>query len=375
MPVITSLKVTPLRLPLKEPYVWSQGVEDAFTVNLIELCCEEGTVGYGETTTAPDADAQKRILEKIGRDLEGRDAFDIAVALRTAYRRHYLVFGANMPRHFAQLSAGLEMAALDLQGKLLCRPVWDLLGGAVREDVGYFHFLQGANAAALAQDAKRAADAGHPVFYLKVGVSEDHDIAAVRAVRDAIGKARLRLDANEGWGQATALRMISALEPYEIEYIEQPTPAASQAALAHVAARSPVAIGADQSVFSLQDVYTACSERRVDMIAVGPRETGGLRATLKAAAVAEAAGVPLCIHSSMTTGITTCAEHHVARCIPNLDDANQIMWQLLERDIVSAPDLAPRAGRLALPPAPGLGFELDRDAVEIAAEAHRRYSG
>lgn len=374
MSVITSITVTPLRLPLRQPYIWSQGTEDAFTVNLIEITCDGGVTGIGETTTAPDADAQKIVLEKIAAGLIGRSVFDIESALRDAYKRHFLVFGGNMPRHFAQLRAGFEMAALDAQGKILGRPVWDLLGGAVRADVGYFHFLQGDTPQALAQDAARATADGHPVIYLKVGVGEAHDIAAVKAVRAAIGTARLRLDANEAWDPATALRMIAAFAPHDIEYIEQPTASTSQAALAHLAARSPIAIGADQSVFTLQEVHEACAAHRVDMIAAGPRELGGLRATIKAAAVAEAAGMNLCIHSSMTTGITTCAEHHIARAIPNLDDGNQIMWQLLARDITSAPDLSPRAGRLALPASPGLGVALDRDAVTEAAERHRRHT-
>lgn len=109
------------------------------------------------------------------------------------------------------------------------------------------------------------------------------------------------------------------------------------------------------------------------MIAVGPREIGGLRGTMKAAAVAEAAGLNLCIHSSMTTGITTCAEHHVGRAIPNLDDGNQIMWQLLKHDIVESPNLMPVKGRLALEGKLGLGFTLDGDAVARAAELFRKH--
>ena len=375
MSTIASVDITPLRLPLKQPYIWSQGVEDAFTVNLIKLTCEDGTKGYGETPAAPDADAQRAVLEKIGRELLGRSIFDVPAGLQSTYRKHFLVFGGNMPRYFNQLANGFDTASLDAAGKILGRPVWDLLGGAVRNDVGYFYFLQGKDADALAADAATAVAAGQPILYLKVGVGEAHDLAAVRAVRDAAPDARLRLDANEAWDQATALRMIHQLAPFGIEYIEQPTPSTSQSALAHVAARSPIAIGADQSVFTLQDVHNACTTFRADMVAVGPREIGGLRPLMKAAAVCEAAGVPLCIHSSMTTGITTCAEHHAGRAIAGLDDGNQIMWQLLAKDVVAKPDLTPKAGRLALPPSPGLGFELNQDVVQDAAARHRAHVG
>lgn len=368
---IKRLSVTPLHLPLKTPYIWSQGVEDAFFVNLIALEAEDGTIGYGETTTAPDASAQKQIIEKMARHFVGKSVFDFAFGAKEAFRANFLTFGGNMPRYFNQMICGLEMAALDLQGKLLNRPVWDLLGGQQREQVGYFYFLQGKSIEALAADAKYAVEAGHPIIYLKVGVNEAYDKAAVKAVRQVIessaSQARLRLDANEAWDPATALRMIAAFAPYDIEYIEQPTPSWSLEALKHVTDRSPIAIGADQSVFTLHEVYRACAMRGADMIAVGPREIGGLRATMKAAAIAEGAGLNLCIHSSMTTGITTCAEHHLGRAISNLDDGNQIMWHLLRDNIVQSPALTPIKGQLSLPSAPGLGFMLDFDVVNAAA--------
>jgi L-alanine-DL-glutamate epimerase-like enolase superfamily enzyme len=367
---ISEIRVTPMTLPLKKPYIWSQGTEHAFHVNLIEVVAENGMAGVGETTTAPDAAAQAIVLMKITRGFIGRSVFDSARLQAEAYRAHFLAFGANMPRYANQMLSGIDMACLDLQGKVLGRPVWDLLGGARRDSVGYFYFLQGETPDELATDAKAAVAQGHPVIYLKVGISPEHDIKATAAVRAAIGNTRLRLDANEAWDPAMALRMLALLNPFGIEYVEQPTPSISLEALGQVTARSSIAIGADQAVFTLNDVYLATRRRDADMIAVGPREIGGLRPMMKAAGIAEAAGMKICIHSSMTTGITTCAEHHVARAIPNLDDGNQIMWQLLQDTIITEPDVAPKRGQLSLPPKPGLGFELDRDAV---ARAHERF--
>lgn len=369
---IASVNITSMRLPLKLPYVWSQGVEDAWNVNLIEVVAEDGTKGYGETTTAPDMDAQAIVLRKLARGFIGRPVFNMTRLLMDAYRANFLAFGGNMPRYFNQLASGFDMAALDLQGKVTSRPVWDLLGGAVRPDVGYFYFLQGETVDELVADAQKAVKEEHPVIYLKVGMGADRDIEAVRAVRQAIGNWRLRLDANEAWDPATSLRMIERLKPFDIEYLEQPTTSGSQKALQHVAERSPIAIGADQSVFTLHEVFTACTTHRADMIAVGPREIGGLRPMMKAAAVAEAAGLNICIHSSMTTGITTCAEHHLGRAIRNLDDGNQIMWQLLRENILAGPSLVPVKGKLVMPERPGLGCELDWDAINRASENHNR---
>lgn len=368
---ITDVRVTPLALPLKTPYVWSQGVEETFFVNLIEVVGEDGAIGIGETTTAPDAGAQAIILRKLGRHFIGQSVFDAQRIMAQAYKANFLVFGGNMPRYANQLMCGFDMACLDLQGQAVSRPVWDLLGGAVRDSVGYFYFLQGQTIEELVADARSAVAAGHPVIYLKVGIDPDRDVAATRAVREAIGEARLRLDANEAWDPAMALRMIARLKPFDIEYIEQPTPSTSLEALGQVTRQSPIAIGADQSVFTLNEAYRAVSGGHAHMIAVGPREIGGLRPLMKAAAIAEAAGMKVCIHSSMTTGITTVAEHHAGRAIPNLDDGNQIMWQLLQDNLLDGPDVAPAAGRLALDGKPGLGLQLNRDVVEAA---HKRFA-
>ncbi|MBM1634334.1 mandelate racemase/muconate lactonizing enzyme family protein [Sulfitobacter mediterraneus] len=364
-PVIDSIRVTPLRHPLRTPYRWSQGTETHFHTLLIEVRSGDLT-GIGECTAAPDPQATGMIVRRVAEGLTGQDPWHHAGLLAAAWKKHWTVWGCVVPRQFAQVASGLEMACLDLCGKLAGRPVWDLLGGAVRDSVGYFHFLQGETPEELAEDARDAVARSMPVLYLKVGMGEARDIASVQAVRAAVPNTRLRLDANEGWPVEVALRMLRRIAEYDIEYVEQPTPATSTEALARLTARSPIPIGADQAVFSISDAHRVVANGGADMLAVGPREAGGLRATRHVAALAEGGGMTLCIHSSMTTGITTAAEHHVARTIPNLDDANQIMWQLLERDIVAAPDLTPVAGHLALPAVPGLGITLDPRAVDAA---------
>ena len=133
-----------------------------------------------------------------------------------------------------------------------------------------------------------------------------------------------------------------------------------------------VPIAADQAVFTPADVYDICRQRAADVIVLSPHEAGGLLAFGKAAAVAEAAGVPVCLHGQGVSGITDAAQHHLGLRTANLTEGNQIMHQLLVEDLVSAPDLTPVRGKLGPCSTPGLGLELDRDAVARAAE---RYEG
>ncbi|MDE3812961.1 mandelate racemase/muconate lactonizing enzyme family protein [Sinorhizobium meliloti] len=368
---ISNVRVRPLVLPLKQPYHWSYGIRESFAVNLIEIEADDGTVGIGECTVAPDQTGTAAILYRLAKHLVGHSPHDVAPLIARIFHQEYLGHGANIMRAANQIFSGIDMAMWDLQGKLAGLPVHQLLGGAHRKAVGYFYFLQGETAEELARGAAVGHAQGERVFYLKVGRGEKLDLEITAAVRGEIGDARLRLDANEGWSVHDAINMCRKLEKYDIEFIEQPTVSWSIPAMAHVREKVGIPIVADQAAFTLYDVYEICRQRAADMICIGPREIGGIQPMMKAAAVAEAAGLKICIHSSFTTGITTCAEHHIGLAIPNLDDGNQIMWQLVQEDIVSSPDLTPKNGWLDAFRKPGLGFQLAEDLV---AEGEGRYA-
>lgn len=371
---ITSVRIRPLMLPLKQPYHWAYGAREHFAVNLVEIEADDGSIGYGECTVAPDQAGTAAILRRLTSHLIGNDPHEVVPLISYTFRREYLGAGANVMRAANQMFSGIDMAMWDLLGKIQKKPVHKLLGGAHRKEVGYFYFLQGDTAEELARDAADAYARGERVFYLKVGRGEKIDLEITAAVRAEIADAKLRLDANEGWSVVDAINMCRKLEKYDIDFIEQPTVSWSIAAMAQVRQSVGIPIIADQAAFTLYDVYEICRQQAADMICIGPREIGGVQPMLKAAAVAESAGLKICIHSSFTSGITTCAEHQAALAIPNLDDGNQIMWQLLKTDLVKSPGLEPRQGRLEAMQGNGLSFELDNDAVAESERLFARHS-
>ena len=370
---ITEVRTTPLHVLFKTPYHWALGVDEGADVVLVEIETDAGLTGIGESMGQPSAAAVLAMLEAATPRLVGAPAADIA-RLTGEARLAMMGCGAT-PRFASQCVTGLDMALWDLAGKAAGQPVHRLLGGAVRDHVSYFAFPQGESAAALAAEAAVGAAEDYPVIYFKIGRGEDIDMANVAAVRAVIGERRMRVDANESWDTLTAIRMIRKLSPYDVEFVEQPTPSGSIAALAHVKAAVDVAIAADQCVYSAAEAFEVCRRRAADVIVLGLHETGGILGFRDAAAVAAAAGVNICLHGVYETGITTCAANQIAATLPNLDDGNQIMWQLLSEDIVATPDLTPRAGRLGIIEGPGLGFDLDRDALARAAERWRARSG
>ena len=261
------------------------------------------------------------------------------------------------------------MALWDLCGKIVERPLHELLGGKYRDKIEYFGFIQGNSADELAIDAKKLSKNGHKVIYGKIGREESTDVQIVKKVREAVGKdIRLRFDPNEAWDLVTAKRMIEKLEDFSIEMIEQPCNHMNISVLKQIKDLNKVSIGVDQSVFNLNDLFQIALLNAADLVVLGLHETGGIGGLKKAAAVAESAGLNICIHGLHETGITTCAANQVAATIPNLDDGNQFMNHLIESDIINSPDLTLQNGGLPVLDGPGLGFEINFEAVQEAKE-------
>lgn len=368
---IARIQTTPLALAFKEPYHWAGRVDHAAAVVLVEVETDDGLVGIGESVAAFPAEGTVAALQGVAPLFVGQPIFDVERLITGA--RHLGSFN-HTPWHANFVLAGLEMALWDILGKAAGWPVYRLLGGAVREEVDYFGFLQGDTTDELAEDARDLAEAGYGVIYMKVGRGEAADLRNTAAVREAIGGRRLRLDPNCAWSVPEAIHMIGRLREFDPDWVEQPTPLMSIAAMRQVKEAVSVPIAADQAVFTPADVYEICRQRAADVIVLSPHEAGGLLAFGKAAAIAEAAGVPVCLHGQGVSGITDAAQHHLGLRTANLTEGNQIMHQLLVEDLVSAPDLTLTQGKLGRLDGPGVGIELDRDAVERAAELYRRGS-
>jgi len=273
--------------------------------------------------------------------------------------------------------AGIEMALWDAAGKLCDRPVHELLGGRYRDSIPYFGFIQGQTAAEMAADAQRLQKDGHEVLYAKLGRGDSEDLAIVAAIREKIGRNhRLRFDPNEAWDAVRCKRMVPAIQAFgPIDFLEQPCTSGSIQALASIKASIDCAVAADQSVFGPFDILDAVQRNAADVFVLGLHETGGLSKFMKSAAIAEAAGINICLHGLYETGITTVASMQVAAAIPNLDDGNQYMNDLLEYDILRPNSLHLENGAASVPSLPGLGFELDAHAVDMAAAAYQKAFG
>jgi L-alanine-DL-glutamate epimerase-like enolase superfamily enzyme len=357
---IVSVETTPLAVPFATPYHWRSGNQLGANLVLFTVETDDGAVGYGESIGEDPA-----AIESYGRLMAerfvGRSPGDVEAVFGELWRDGRWRYH---PRFSQQVLAGLEGACWDALGKALGVPASTFLGGRVRDEVDFFGFPQGETPEEL---ARHAAGMDERVIYLKIGRPRlDDDEAAVAAVREAIGPERLlRVDANEAWDVPTAIAAIRVLERYDLDWVEQPVSADNVSGLAQVRRAVSTAIAADQAVFTRGELRAVLEAEAADAVVIGAHESGGLWRLRQLAALAEAHGVPLNRHGCIESALSSFASLQALAAIPNLTLGNQIMHQLLAESLVATPFDA------RVPDAPGLGCELDEDAVE---RAHERYA-
>jgi L-alanine-DL-glutamate epimerase-like enolase superfamily enzyme len=366
---INAVASTPLAIPLARPFHWSSGAQVGANLVLWTVETDEGAIGYGESI-CEDPAAVEAYGRPIAETFVGRSLGDVEAALGNLWRTgRWRV----TPHWTNQIVARIEAACWDALGKALGVPAVTFLGGRVRDEVDFMAFPQGETADELAQDAHELAAERYRVAYVKVGRAPQADEAVVAAVRGAIGpEALLRIDPNEAWDVPTAVERIHRLEPYGIDWVEQPVAAGNVNGLAHVRQSVRTKIAADQAVFTTDELLAVLEKQAADVIVLGHHECGGLWRMRQLAYLTNAHGLPLNRHACMESAISTFATLQVMAAIPNLTLGNQVMHQLLADPlVVEPPRLA--GGRVGVPSGPGLGFELDLDAVERAHEHYRTH--
>ncbi len=366
---ISRIEATPLAIPLREEFHWSGGTQRGANLVLFTVHTDEGVTGYGESITE-DPRAVVAYGELIGRQFVGFSPGQVEAILRRVWSEGRWKM---WPQFTQLLVAGIEVACWDALGRALGVPTATFFGGAVHESLDFFGFLQGDDPEALARHARTLAGEGYQVIYLKVGRGARDDDACVAAVREAIGpEPLLRIDPNEAWDAATAVDRIRRLERYDLDWVEQPTPAQDVAGLAHVRRSVQTKIAADQAVFTVGQLRTVLEREAADVIVQGSHDAGGLLRFRQQAFLCDAFGLRVNRHAFMETEISFLANAQVASTIPNLTLGNQVMHQLLGERITRGPAVQLEGGRFVPPQRPGHGFEIDADAVGRAHERWRR---
>ena len=368
---ITGLRATPLAVPFVTDEVWAYGRRSGLISVLIQVDTDEGPVGIGEAAAYPSTDIVLAVLHSIEPLVIGEDPFRIERIMK----RINVVGTWHHVKATSPAIAAVEMACLDIVGKACGQPLVNLFGGRVRDEVDYFYYLGQRSPDELVDAAKAGRERGFRTFYLKVGSDDPRiDIARVEAIRKGAGDdALIRIDANEAWSSAAAIRIIREMEQVRLELVEQPVSGRNLPEMAYVRGQIGTPLLANEASWTRWDQLAVIQHGAADVVSVDNQMDGGLANLRHGAAMCEVAGLPVLKHSLGELGIATYAGLHVLAATPNVTYASQGYGSLLADDIVADRSPLPYAdGRLAVPEAPGIGVDLDEDRVARAAERYER---
>jgi L-Ala-D/L-Glu epimerase len=366
---IARVETTPVSVPYRHRELSSQVARDGVSDVLVKLTTDDGLVGWGEACCGADTASIDGAVNAMAPFVLGRDPWNRDAMRLDAFTHGLWQFRAGTG-NFAW--AGIDMALWDICGRACGEPLWRLLGGVQQREATYFYYLARASPELLAVQVAEGRAAGFEVFYLKVGLDDPEDLAMVAVVREALGAGpRLRLDANGSWSLPQAIRNLRALEEHDIDFIEQPVRDHPIGQLAELRGRTTITLCANEGLWSEADAYARIHARQADVFCFSPYWVGSIGSFHRLAWVAEYEGLQVCKHTHGELGLAAAAAHHVVLTLPNGVEGHQQTAHLMQHDILSEPipiATGPRWGRIE---APGIGVEVDLDAVAEAAARYR----
>ena len=254
-----------------------------------------------------------------------------------------------------QAKAAVDCALHDLLARSLGVPVSTLLGGVVRDRVPILRILAIKSPDEMAAQAARLVGQGYRYLKIKVHGEVDLDVARVAAIRKAVGDdVHLTIDANQAYSPKDAVTAILKMQDYRIDLVEQPVHANDLDGLSLVTSMVPVVVEADEAAGSLSEIYELVKNRRVDAVSLKIPKLGGIRNTLAAARLCEAAGVRYRLGAAVGSRLLSGFAVQLACSLPGVDYACELgEFERLLGDPFTG--LAVVDGHLHLPTGAGVG--------------------
>ena len=359
--VITAVEAVTVVLRGERDFRISQGSTRVHTSVVLRLLTDvDGLEGNAEIVSAPPGKP-----EEFREEIEGAVRRYVAPALighRVSQRTAATRAVADALKERPWTKAGVTNALYDLHAKALGVPVTDLLGGRCFDKVPVMGSVIGIDTPdAMAAEAARLAGSGFRAVKAKVGEQVAIDIARVAAIREAIGpNVQLRVDANDHYRPAEAIRLTRAIERYDIEHMEQPISRRDLLGMAEIRRNIGVPLMTDDAVATPEEAMNAIRLGACDRMKVKVTKHG-LDGARLIVGMLESAGLGAVLGHVFEMGLAAVAEAQFAAATPGLCEPHEIgsMQPLgVSRDIVTE-NLREEPGWMRLPSGPGLGVTLD----------------
>lgn len=378
---IVDIRPTTVTIPLEAPLRHSNGAHwGRFVRTIVEVETDDGRIGLGEM--GGGGESAEQAIRALKAYLVGHDPFHLE-ALRFKIANPT----ASLYNNRTQLLAALEFACLDLMGQQTGLPVHALLGGKLRDTVGFasYLFYRYANPetgegevrtheqlVAHARDLKERL--GFTAHKLKGGVFHpDYELEAYRALAKSLPGDSFRYDPNGALSVEQAIAFGQAIEDLRNDYFEDPAWGLNGMRRVRSMVRIPTAT--NTVVVNFEQLAANVLDPAIDVVLLDTTFWGGIRQCIKAAAVCETFQVGIAVHSSGELGIQLATMLHLGAVLPNLTFTADAHYHHLTDDIIAGGPMRYENGAILVPDAPGLGVTLDREKVREYAELYQELGG
>jgi o-succinylbenzoate synthase len=365
---IIGLEAFPIEIPWKHSFRIATALYTTQPYVIVKMYTDSDMVGYGEAcpcyefTGETIGTVMSILKERIFPSISGEDAFNIEAI--TGKMEEATVGNASA-------KGAVDMAVYDIIGKVLNQPVYNLLGGRVRDKALY---LGGASITTIEETVEECVkDVTKGIRELKIKVGEDpvKDAEKIRKVREAVGPTvQIRVDANQGWRTPhRAIKAIKLMEKCDLQLVEQPILAWNLKGLSHIRRMVDVPIMLDESVHTSKDAVKAMEAEACDIINIKLMKSGGIYEALKINAVAEASGIDCFMGGMGETSIGQAAALHLFASKSNIKYGDMELpadeWGLKE-DVATGLEQAKTDGVLYLkvPSEVGLGVKVNEETIK-----------
>lgn len=370
--MITEVRTHVLEAALSQPFAYSRAWYDTRTAMVVEIETDEGLIGWGECYGPARITAA--VVQSVAPWLIGQDPLRTEFLWQMIYAR---LRDHGQKGAVIQGLSGIDIALWDIKGKHFGVPVHRLLGGPLRDEVqayatGLYRRKSGDPLRYLAEEAAGYVADGFKAVKLKVGFGVEEDAAVTRAVREAIGPdIALMVDANHAYDAVAAIRLGRMIEADNIGWFEEPVPPEDVAGYRAVKAAISIPIAGGECEFTRFGFRDILALRAMDIIQPDTCAAGGLSECKKIADMAEAFGVRYNPHV-WGTGIAIAASLQLLAVLPaHTPPSLAPVAPMLEFDRTEHPirqsllvqPLEHAKGVVCVPDAPGLGIEVDREAL------------
>jgi len=373
---IAEVRTHVLEAPLSEPFAWSFNSTAARSTCLVEIICEDGTIGWGECFGPAGLNAA--VVAAFRPHLIGADP----LASDRLWLHLYNHFRDQGQRGLTVTAlSGVDVALWDIKGKHFAAPIHVLMGGPVRTEVAAYAtgtYRRG-NADPLGyivEEVKGYVREGFPAVKLKIGFGVAEDTALVRACREAVGpRVGLMLDANHGYDVVEAIALGRKVADCDVGWFEEPVVPEDLESYVEVRRGQPIPVAGGETWFTRWNFREVFNARAVDIAQPDVCAAGGLSETKKIADMASAFGVR-CVPHVWGTGVGLATALQLLAVLPHNPPRHTPLEPVLEFDrsehpfrqaVLSAP-IEHEGGIVRVPKGPGLGIAVDRTALERFAK-------